>query len=88
MQVTAGSILGVFGPGAKHRAERMLRNGWIHIVASDAHDASERSPAMGHARRVLAKRGPHIGAISGHAIAFSLARGWSPSISAFHQSRR
>jgi len=53
MQVTAGSILGVFGPGAKHRAERMLRNGWIHIVASDAHDASERSPAMGHALRVL-----------------------------------
>jgi protein-tyrosine phosphatase len=53
MQVTAGSVLGGFGPGAKHRAERMLRNGWVHIVASDAHDASQRSPAMGHALRVL-----------------------------------
>jgi protein-tyrosine phosphatase len=53
VQVTAGSMLGVFGPGVKHRAERMLRNGWIHILASDAHDASERSPAMGHALRVL-----------------------------------
>jgi protein-tyrosine phosphatase len=53
MQVTAGSVLGVFGPEAKRRAERMLRNGWVHIVASDAHDASRRSPAMGHALRVL-----------------------------------
>lgn len=39
MHVTAGSLLGGFGPGAKHRAERMLRNGWVHIIASDAHDA-------------------------------------------------
>src|SRR5580704_7157920 len=53
MQVTAGSVLGVFGPRAKHRTERMLRNGWVHIVASDAHDASQRSPAMGPALRVL-----------------------------------
>ena len=45
--------IGVFGPGAKHRAERMLRTGWIHIVGSDAHGASERSPTMGHALRVL-----------------------------------
>ncbi len=53
MQVTAGSVLGVFGPGAKRRAERMFRNGWVHIVASDAHDASQRPPAMGHALPVL-----------------------------------
>jgi protein-tyrosine phosphatase len=53
MQVTAGSVLGVFGSGAKHRAERMLRDGWVHIVASDAHDVSQRSPAMGPALRVL-----------------------------------
>ena len=53
MQVTAGSVLGTFGPGAKHRAERMLRDGRVHIVASDAHDVSRRSPAMGQALRVL-----------------------------------
>ncbi len=53
MQVTAGSLLGGFGPRAKQRAEHMLHNGWVHIVASDAHDAAERSPAMGRAFRVL-----------------------------------
>jgi protein-tyrosine phosphatase len=53
MQVTAGSILGGFGPKAKHRAERMLQEGWVHIVASDAHNAAQRSPAMGQAFRAL-----------------------------------
>jgi protein-tyrosine phosphatase len=53
MQVTAGSVLGIFGSKAKHLTERMLRDGWVHIVASDAHDLSRRSPAMGQALPVL-----------------------------------
>jgi protein-tyrosine phosphatase len=53
MQVTAGSILGGFGQRAKHRAERMLRKGWVHVVASDAHDATQRPPAMRQAFNAL-----------------------------------
>jgi protein-tyrosine phosphatase len=53
MQVTAGSILGGFGQRAKRRAEKMLSQGWVHIVASDAHDVTHRPPAMGQAFRAL-----------------------------------
>ena len=53
MQITAGSILGGFGQRAKHRAERMLRKGWVHIVASDAHDATQRAPVMRQAFNAL-----------------------------------
>jgi len=53
MQVTAGSILGGFGQRAKCRAECMLREGRVHIVASDAHNATQRSPGMGQAFRAL-----------------------------------
>jgi protein-tyrosine phosphatase len=52
-QLTAGSILGDFGQRAKSRSERMLRRGWVHIVASDAHNATQRPPAMGQAFRAL-----------------------------------
>ena len=45
--------IGRFRTRSKTRAERMLQNGRIHIVASDAHNASERSPAMGRALLVL-----------------------------------
>jgi protein-tyrosine phosphatase len=53
MQVTAGSILGGFGQRAKRRSERMLSQGWVHIVASDAHDVTHRPPTMGQAFREL-----------------------------------
>jgi protein-tyrosine phosphatase len=53
MQVTAGSILGAFGQRAKRRAEQMLLQGWVHIVASDAHNVTQRPPAMGRSFRAL-----------------------------------
>jgi protein-tyrosine phosphatase len=49
MQLTAGSIVGRFGGRAKSRSERMLRDGLIHIVASDAHDAVNRPPHLSEA---------------------------------------
>jgi protein-tyrosine phosphatase len=53
MQVTAGSVLGGFGQRVKHRAESMLLKGWVHIVASDAHNTTQRPPVMGPAFRAL-----------------------------------
>ena len=46
MQVTAGSITGVFGDRPRHLAERMLGDGLVHVVASDAHNARRRNPRM------------------------------------------
>jgi len=49
MQVTAGSIVGRFGGAIKSRSERMLRDGLVHFVASDAHDAVKRPPLLSEA---------------------------------------
>ena len=41
-QVTAGSLSGVFGPGAKQDAWNWLTRGLIHFVSSDAHNTARR----------------------------------------------
>jgi protein-tyrosine phosphatase len=56
MQITAGSFTGAFGRGAKEWAERMLDDGCVHLIASDAHDAERRPPDLAAARDVVAKR--------------------------------
>ena len=56
MQLTAGSLLGMFGRRPLYWAERMLDEGMVHILASDAHDALRRVPNLGTAREVAAKR--------------------------------
>jgi protein-tyrosine phosphatase len=42
IQVTAGSLTGVFGPGAQKHSLRWLADGLVHIVASDAHNTGRR----------------------------------------------
>ncbi|OQX08782.1 MAG: capsular biosynthesis protein [Thiothrix lacustris] len=46
IQITAGSINGEFGSRAKKWSERMLQDGIVHIIASDAHGIKQRRPAM------------------------------------------
>jgi protein-tyrosine phosphatase len=52
MQVTAASLTGSFGATPRYWAERMLGEGLVDILASDAHDVARRPPnlAEGHAR--------------------------------------
>jgi protein-tyrosine phosphatase len=46
-QVTAGSLLGVFGKAAKQTAEAMLQRGLAHILATDAHrPEGNRAPTV------------------------------------------
>ena len=47
MQVTAGSLTGKFGRKVQHLAEKMLDEGLVHVLASDAHDPYKRFPNMG-----------------------------------------
>lgn len=56
MQLTAGAILGKFGKRARYWSERMLDEGWVHIVASDAHTPHMRNPGMAEAREALVRR--------------------------------
>lgn len=46
-QVTAGALTGFFGRTVEAAARRYLDAGLVHVVASDAHDASHRAPGMG-----------------------------------------
>jgi protein-tyrosine phosphatase len=56
MQITAGSFAGAFGPNALYWAERMLDEGCVHLLASDAHDAQRRPPNLAEGREIVAKR--------------------------------
>jgi len=46
MQVTAGSLIGAFGREAQYWAERMLDEGCVHLLATDAHDIERRPPNL------------------------------------------
>jgi protein-tyrosine phosphatase len=46
LQITAGAITGAFGKTPKQYAERLLREGYVHIIASDAHGIQQRPPVM------------------------------------------
>ena len=46
MQVTAGSLLGTFGPESQRVAERMLERGLVHFIATDAHGPKSRRPLL------------------------------------------
>lgn len=56
MQLTADSLLGRFGRRARSLSERMLDDGLVHIIASDAHDTEVRRPGLSEAFGVVASR--------------------------------
>ena len=56
VQVTAGSLSGLFGRNARYWCERMLDEGCVHLIATDAHDVSRRPPNLSEGRELAAKR--------------------------------
>lgn len=46
MQITAGSLTGRFGARPQYWAQRMLAEGLVHVLATDAHDTMKRPPSM------------------------------------------
>ncbi len=56
MQVTAGSLMGRFGRRPRYWAERLVEEGFCHLLASDAHNTEQRSPKMSDARELLARK--------------------------------
>ncbi len=61
VQITAGSMLGAFGSTVKRFTALMLRNGIVHVVASDAHDAVRRPPGLHDGFAALERDLPGIG---------------------------
>lgn len=68
LQVTAGSILGTFGKQTEETALRLIRQGMVHFVATDAHGAKSRRPLMRRAFERLVE-------IVGHEAAAALCCG-------------
>lgn len=56
MQITAGSLTGMFGRRPKYWAERMLDEGRVHILATDAHEMKRRVPNLSQGRDAAAER--------------------------------
>ena len=46
VQITAGALTGRFGTRVREVALRLLRDGLVHVVASDAHDDVRRPPGL------------------------------------------
>lgn len=72
MQVTAGSFTGAFGRNALYLAERLLDEGCVHLIASDAHDAERRPLDLASGRESVAKR---VGAQEAHNLVFTRPMG-------------
>jgi protein-tyrosine phosphatase len=56
VQVTAQSLLGRFGRRASDTAEKLMRRGLVHFVASDAHDPEDRTPDLRPAYDYVAEK--------------------------------
>ena len=46
LQITGQSFLGRFGRSAKEYAEKLMKAGLVHFIASDAHGARDRTPEL------------------------------------------
>lgn len=56
MQITAGSLTGTFGRQPRYWAERLLGDGIVHIIATDAHDMERRPPNLSEGWDCAVKR--------------------------------
>jgi protein-tyrosine phosphatase len=56
MQITCGSVTGRFGRRPQYWADRMIDEGLVHILATDAHNLRNRSPSMAKSREMVAER--------------------------------
>src|SRR5581483_194831 len=50
VQLTASALTGSWGENAQHMAEWLLHRNAVHVLASDAHDTSRRTPGLSAAR--------------------------------------
>jgi len=55
-QVNSGSITGIFGMKARRTVMRIIKEGWVHFVASDAHSDTSRDPDLKNAAAIIEKK--------------------------------
>ena len=77
LQITGGSLTGVFNETAKDCAIELLKRDWVTIIASDAHNIYARCPELEPARQVAAS-------IVGDEVANKMVRDIPEMISSMH----
>jgi len=55
IQITAGAITGRFGRSAETYAQRLLADGFVHIIATDAHSIDHRPPILSEGLKIAAE---------------------------------
>lgn len=78
MQITAGSLTGAFGSKAQYWAERMLDEGCVHLLATDAHDTERRPPVLSGG---LARAADRIGTVAAEHLVVTRPRGVIDNVS-------
>lgn len=56
MQVNAGSIMGKYGISMKRLTNKLLKQGLIHFVATDAHDLEQRIPCLSQCAKYIGRK--------------------------------
>ena len=54
IQVTASSFTGFWGSGPQNTARWLLKNGTLHVLATDSHDPARRKPVLSEGRSAVA----------------------------------
>ena len=69
-QLTAGSLCGRFGQTAEATAWFFMEQGWVTLVASDAHNVTSRPPILSEAKTAITQK---LGAELAHQLTYSNA---------------
>jgi protein-tyrosine phosphatase len=56
LQANSRSITGMYGLKAKRTVMRLIKEGWVHFVASDAHSANSCNPDLANAAARIEKK--------------------------------
>ena len=56
IQVNANSVMGKYGFGIGHFTRKLIKNGLVHFVATDAHDTDRRAPQLLDCRRYVERK--------------------------------
>jgi len=56
IQLTASSVIGAFGKRPKYWSDRLLEEGFVDIIATDAHNTKSRPPNLSRARDEIGAR--------------------------------
>lgn len=52
VQITAASLMGLFGQGIRDFSLRLLRHRMVHFVATDSHSSCQRAPGLSEAHEI------------------------------------